>query len=185
MSAFTPIDYEDIFQLATVGMCVSRQRTLYSANEALAGIFGYSRADLAGQSLEMLYPTLAEFERIGGRIADALASGGAYTDERIMRRASGELFWCRVAGRALMASNPHAVGVWTFEDLSGRRPVAVGMTPREREVAALLLEGQTSKRIARRIDLSPRTVEMHRANLMRKFGVSTSGALLHKLASLN
>jgi PAS domain S-box-containing protein len=185
MSAFTPIDYEDIFQLASVGMCVSRQRTLYSANDAMAGIFGYTRGELAGQSLEILYPSPAEFERIGSRIAAALAGGGDYADERIMRRADGELFWCRVAGRALMASNPHAVGVWTFEDLSGRRPVAVGMTPREREVAALLLEGKTSKRIARQIDLSHRTVEMHRANLMRKFGVSTSGALLHKLASLN
>lgn len=185
MSAFTPIDYEDIFQLASVGMCVSRQRMLYSANDAMAEIFGYTRGELAGQSLEILYPSLAEFERLGARIAAALAEGGDYADERIMRRADGQLFWCRVAGRALMASNPHAVGVWTFEDLSCRRPVAVGMTPREREVAALLLEGKTSKRIARQIDLSPRTVEMHRANLMRKFGVSTSGALLHKLASLN
>lgn len=185
MSAFAAIDYEDIFQLASVGMCVSRQRVLYAANDALAGMFGFTRAALAGQSLEMLYPSSTEFEHIGDRIAARLAAGGNYTDERIMRRAGGELFWCRVSGKALMTSNPHAVGVWTFEDISGRRPVATGMTPREREVAALLLEGKTSKRIARQIDLSPRTVEMHRANLMRKFGVATSGELVHKLASMN
>ena len=156
--------------------------TLQKALQVNLDLRWYGTIAEIGAGLEEVIHALA---RWGARSADALAAGGAYTDERIMRRANGELFWCRVAGRALRASNPHAVGVWTFEDLSGRRPVAVGMTPREREVAALLLEGQTSKRIARRIDLSPRTVEMHRANLMRKFGVSTSGALLHKLASLN
>jgi hypothetical protein len=31
---------------------------------------------------------------------------------------------------------PHAAGVWTFEDLSATRRVAVELTPREREIAA-------------------------------------------------
>lgn len=184
MSAFATIDYEDIFHLVSVGMCVSRQRVVYVANDALAEMFGHSRAALAGQSLELLYPSISEFETIGSRIAICLARGGIYTDERIMRRANGELFWCHVTGRALTAQNPHAVGVWTFEDLSARRPLFVGMTPRERQVAALLLEGKTSKVIARDIELSPRTVEMHRANLMRKFGTSSSYELVTKLAGL-
>jgi DNA-binding CsgD family transcriptional regulator len=58
------------------------------------------------------------------------------------------------------------------------------LTPREREIAALLVEGKTSKVIARQIDLSPRTVEMHRAKLMRKFAASTSSELVHKLVGL-
>ena len=58
------------------------------------------------------------------------------------------------------------------------------LTPREREIAALLVEGKTSKLIARQIDLSPRTVEMHRAKLMRKFAASTSSELVHKLVGL-
>ena len=31
-----------------------------------------------------------------------------------MRRASGELFWCHVSGRALDMADPHAAGIWTF-----------------------------------------------------------------------
>ena len=46
------------------------------------------------------------------------------------------------------------------------------------------MEGKTSKLIARQIDLSPRTVEMHRAKLMRKFAASTSSELVHKLVGL-
>jgi DNA-binding CsgD family transcriptional regulator len=46
----------------------------------------------------------------------------------------------------------------------------------------LLVEGKTSKMIARDAGLSPRTVEMHRASLMRKFGAATAAELVHKLA---
>ncbi len=55
--------------------------------------------------------------------------------------------------------------------------------PREREIAALMVEGKTSKLIARQLALSPRTVEMHRAKLMLKFSASTSSELIHKLLS--
>jgi DNA-binding NarL/FixJ family response regulator len=51
--------------------------------------------------------------------------------------------------------------------VSEKRPVTAELPPREREIAALLVEGKTSKVIARETDLSPRTVEKHRAKLMR------------------
>ncbi|HEX8125258.1 MAG TPA: response regulator transcription factor [Allosphingosinicella sp.] len=52
------------------------------------------------------------------------------------------------------------------------------LTPREREVLAGLAEGLANKTIAYDLGLSPRTVEIHRANLMQKLGVhSLSEAL--------
>lgn len=42
------------------------------------------------------------------------------------------------------------------------------LSEREREVLALLAEGLSSKEMARRLDLSPRTVEAHRARLFEK-----------------
>jgi FixJ family two-component response regulator len=39
--------------------------------------------------------------------------------------------------------------------------------------------------IARQTDLSPRTVEMHRAKLMRKFSAATSSELVHKLVGVS
>ena len=97
----------------------------------------------------------------------------------------GDLFWCHVSGRALDPSRPHAAGIWAFEDLSSKRALKFELTPREREIAALLVEGKTSKVIAREIDLSPRTVEMHRAKLMRKFAAATSSELVHKLVGVS
>jgi DNA-binding NarL/FixJ family response regulator len=45
------------------------------------------------------------------------------------------------------------------------------LTAREREVLQLTAEGQSGTEIAERLFISPRTVESHRANLMRKLGL--------------
>jgi PAS domain S-box-containing protein len=180
-----PINFETIFLYAPVGMCISDNRVIKSCNDALATMFGYQRADLDGKSFLVLYPTLDEFLRTGDRIVPIMNAKGRYSDERIMRRANNELFWCHVSGRALDPREPLGAGVWTFEDVSEKRPVTAELTPREREIAALLVQGKTSKMIARDTALSPRTVEMHRAKLMRKFSASTSSELVHKLVGLS
>ena len=179
------IDYESIFVHAPVGMCISENRIIQSCNDALAAMFGYARSDLAGLSFLVLYPTRDEFLRTGDRIIPIMGAKGRYSDERIMRRANGELFWCHVSGHALLPKQALGAGIWTFEDVSEKRPVTAQLTPREREIAALLVEGKTSKMIARQIDLSPRTVEMHRAKLMRKFAAATSSELTHKLIGID
>lgn len=184
MTAASAIDYESIFLHAPVGMCISANRTIQASNDALAQMFGYARAAMNGMSFQQLYPTMDEFLRTGDRIIPIMNAKGRYSDERIMRRASGELFWCHVTGHAMRATEPLGPGIWTFEDVSEKRPVTAELTPREREIAALLVEGKTSKAIGRQIDLSPRTVEMHRAKLMRKFSAATSSELVHKLVGL-
>ena len=53
-----------------------------------------------------------------------------------------------------------------------------GLTPRERDVLRGLIGGRANKLIAFDMDLSVRTVEMHRGNIMRKLGIhSTAEAL--------
>ena len=175
------LDYRTAFDLAPVGMVLSRNRLMVDCNQQVLAMFGAEREQLIGQSFEVLYPTHDEFERTGERIAASLDKRGHYADERIMKRLSGELFWCHVSGRALDRKRPHAAGIWSFEDLSARRKVATELTAREREIAALLIEGLTSKRIGQRLAISPRTVDVYRARLMRKYGARTTPDLVHKL----
>jgi two-component system, NarL family, response regulator NreC len=46
------------------------------------------------------------------------------------------------------------------------------LTDREREVLQLILEGNTAAEIAKRLSISPRTAEAHRANLLHKLGIT-------------
>ena len=183
------LDYRSAFELAPVGLVLSRQRQMIDCNQELLAMFGARRDQIIGQSFEVLYPTADEFERTGLRIAAQLDSSGRYADERVMKRLSSKhngepgsaLFWCHVSGRALDPAQPHAAGIWVFEDLSSKRVLSVELTPREREVAALLIQGLTSKLVGRHLGISPRTVDVYRARLMRKTDAATTTELVHKL----
>ena len=58
------------------------------------------------------------------------------------------------------------------------------LTGREREVLDKILSGLTGKEIARELDVSPRTVEAHRKNLLHKLGIATVKALILRFTSL-
>ncbi len=180
-----PVDYRLAFDLAPVGLALSRQRTMVDCNQALCEMFGASREQLVGQSFQILYPSPDEFERMGARMAPLLGKNGTYADDRIMLRVDGrfkgETFWCHVTGRALHRTAPHEAGIWSFEDLSSRRAVRAELTPREREVAAFLMDGLTSKGIGKVLGISHRTVEIYRARLIRKYRASSSVDLVNKL----
>ncbi len=178
-----PIDYRLAFEMTPVGMVVSRNRDMIDCNDHLCAMFGASREVLVGQSFRILYPSAEEYERLGAHMEPILNAKGYYSDNRIMKRANGEMFWCHVSGRALDRAQPHAAGIWTLEDLSERRAVKSSLTGREREVAARLLEGLTSKEIGKILAISHRTVEIYRARLMRKYGASTAADLVHKLVA--
>jgi FixJ family two-component response regulator len=51
------------------------------------------------------------------------------------------------------------------------------LTLREREILRLALSGEGSKRIAKRLNISLRTVEVHRAHIVKKLGVRSIGEL--------
>jgi PAS domain S-box-containing protein len=179
------LDYRTAFDLAPIGLVLSRHRLMVDCNQHVLAMFGAAREQLVGRSFEMLYPTHDEFERTGARISASLDASGWYADERVMKRIdgpqAGELFWCHVSGRALDPAEPHAAGIWSFEDLSSRRQLSVDLTAREREIAALLIEGLTSKLIGKRLSISPRTVDVYRARLMKKHKAATTPELVQKL----
>jgi PAS domain S-box-containing protein len=181
----TDVDYQLAFQHAPVGLVLSRHRVIVDCNAQLCEMFGASREQLLGQSFQVLYPSADEYERTGARIAPILNARGHYADNRVMKRVDGrfkgETFWCHVTGRALNRDAPHEAGIWSFEDLGSRRPVKAELTPREREVAAQLMGGLTSKEIGRVLAISHRTVEIYRSRLMRKYGASTAADLVRKL----
>ncbi len=52
------------------------------------------------------------------------------------------------------------------------------LTPREREVLDLVVDGELTKNIARRLGISPKTVEVHRSHITSKMGVASTTHLV-------
>jgi PAS domain S-box-containing protein len=171
------------FDLAPVGLCVSRRRQIERCNNAFAGMFGYTPQELQGQSFLVLYPSVEEYESIGAQGQAQMLKTGTYSDERIMRHRSGRLFWCHASGRSLQPDQPYVCAVWMFEDISARR-VVVDLTTREREIARQIAAGHSTKLIARNLAVSPRTIDGHRARLMKKMGASSASEMVARLMGL-
>jgi DNA-binding NarL/FixJ family response regulator len=53
------------------------------------------------------------------------------------------------------------------------------LTPRQREILQLFAEGVSTKEIASRLDISPRTVEFHKYQLMDSLKLQSSAELIH------
>lgn len=135
-------DYRSAFELAPIGLVLSRQRLMIDCNQELLSMFAAQRDQLIGQSFQLLYPGADEFRRTGSRIEAELDAQGRYAGERVLK---------------------------------------LELTPREREIAALLMGGLTSKLIGKRLSISPRTVDVYRARLMRKTGAATTPELVKRL----
>lgn len=171
------------FLYAPVGLVVTENRVIKDCNLAFAEMFAYEREDLKNTLFAVLYPTNEEFVNIRDRGVQELRDTNTYWDERIMARQDGTLFWCRVRGHSFTPNEPLLRAVWSFADLSETRPYLT-LTRREREIVSMLANGLTSKEIAIKLDLSHRTIEVYRAKLLKKFGVSNTSGLFSALGGI-
>lgn len=113
-------------------------------------------------------PLVVIFGANGGRAAEIAAAGaiesafGALDRPRSARNiiSHGEL-------RRQLAG-PASSGIERTDEL----------TPRQREVMSLVVDGLSSKQIAQRLGIAHRTVEVHRANLMKKMHVNSTAELI-------
>jgi DNA-binding CsgD family transcriptional regulator len=71
---------------------------------------------------------------------------------------------CRLTGRPLAVEQ---VDVFNLASL----------TPREREIAELIVQGHSNKEIAHRLDISSKTLDIHRSHIKNKMGVTTVNAV--------
>ncbi|MGR3712884.1 MAG: LuxR C-terminal-related transcriptional regulator [Shimia sp.] len=171
------------YLFAPIGLVITENRVIRDCNHAFADMFGYAPDALKDQLFAILYPSNEEFANIRDRGVKQLQDTNRYWDERIMARQDGRLFWCRVRGHSFTPNEPLGRAVWSFADLSEQRPYK-DLTRREREIVSFLADGLTSKEIAIKLDISHRTVEIYRAKLLKKFGVTNTSSLLQSLGEL-
>lgn len=106
------------------------------------------------------------------------AYGDVPTAVRAVKAGAAEFLQKPIEGRELLAKVGEAVArSLDGEPLSPEAALAVArfetLTPRERDVMALVVTGLQNKEIARRLGISHRTVEIHRGRMMRKMQASS------------
>ena len=65
----------------------------------------------------------------------------------------------------------------------GRNIAGISITKREHDCIQLLMRGMSTKMIAKKLDLSPRTIEAYLENIKLKFNVHNKSALIDKIIS--
>lgn len=86
----------------------------------------------------------------------------------------------------LIETVQHAIEIHRRQRMEGARRGALrsrveGLTPREREVARLVVHGLSNKAIAGQLGLSPKTVEVHRGRVMTKMRAKSSAELVQMI----
>jgi DNA-binding NarL/FixJ family response regulator len=94
--------------------------------------------------------------------------------------ANGQHFLCKAVASQVLASYARA-----GTGAAPRDPLQT-VTSRERQVLTRIASGQSNKEVARALDLSVKTIEKHRANLMRKLSLHNAAditrfALMHHM----
>jgi two-component system response regulator FixJ len=127
--------------------------------------------------LDLLESHLAEIDRFAvvmitgaGRIDTAVRTIRAGALDFIEKPFAGEDLLARLDAldadlQATLAAKRTAIEARALVD---------ALSAREREVLVRLLGGASNKLIARALDISPRTVEMHRAHMLQRLGVATT-----------
>jgi two-component system response regulator FixJ len=67
--------------------------------------------------------------------------------------------------------------------MTGAHTESTELTPRELQVAELIAAGASNKEVGRRLGISPRTVELHRAHIMAKLGARNAADLVRIVLS--
>jgi len=175
------------FRVSPAPHLITGNRVMLDCNEQFLQLFGYSREELLGQLTLLLYPSQADYKTIGERSLSWLLNSrnGSYSDERFMQHRNGEVFWARANGYALSPDDPFQLMVWHFERLDRPVHATVNLTPREREVSMHIVNGLTCKEVAKKLSISHRTVEVHRARLMKKMQAKNSAELVSKIIYVN
>ena len=144
----------------------------------LNGIDALVRLRQGGDQTPVVFLTMHRDVSFARRALDAGASGFV-----LKHSASVELI---AAIRAALQGKTYLTPQLAGEVLEAMKegpeqagdPVA-SLTPRQREVLQLLAEGRSAKEIASNLDISTRTVEFHKYQMMETLDIHTNAELIH------
>jgi DNA-binding NarL/FixJ family response regulator len=158
---------------AGLGLCRALLAQASGEHLRAAGLFG--RAAGAYLAMPRPYDALLARQR---QAACLLLAGRTEAGKTLARQVAGQLTALGAHGDAQRVSNKLRVPLSDGRRPSTGRPgYGDQLSPRELDVARLLVSGGTNAEIAEQLFLSPKTVARHLESAMRKLGVGSRTAL--------
>jgi DNA-binding NarL/FixJ family response regulator len=143
----------------------------------LNGVEAVRQLRQEGSTAKIVFLTMHQDLTYVTRALEAGASGyvlkHSASDElvtAIQRALRGETFVSRQLRTASLDEK--------LDETRRQRKETISLTPRQREVLQLLAEGKSAKEIGALLDISPRTVEVHKYKMMDDLGLKTSAQLV-------
>ncbi len=113
-----------ILESATSGIAFVKDGIIVRANARLDELFGFGRGEQIGQPTRIWYPDDDSHAAGGGAVSEQIARGETHQREQQLMHKGGELFWCRLSGRAVDPLDLSQGTVWILEDVTQHKAAA-------------------------------------------------------------
>jgi two-component system, cell cycle sensor histidine kinase and response regulator CckA len=110
-----------ILDTVSAGICHLKNGRIQWVNHAFESIFGLASEELCGQDIARFYAYPEDHDRVSRDGRECLSAGVVYETEVLLRRKSGEFFWCHVAGRAVNPQQTDESSIWVLQDIASRK----------------------------------------------------------------
>ena len=110
-----------ILNSSSVGIIFVKNRKVLWANPAHCKLFGYEVAETHQMETAEHYADKESYIFVGEKGYSTIASGGTFSEDLMMKKKDGALFWCNLVGHAINPENMEEGSIWSFLDISERK----------------------------------------------------------------
>ncbi|MFZ2989665.1 ATP-binding protein, partial [Ideonella sp.] len=133
----TRLEYQTILENALIGVALTRSERFTMANPRFEAMLGWAPGSMLGQHGSVVWPSLADYQRIGREIGPKLAAGESIEIEQPIQRKDGSTFLCRLLAKAVNPTHPARAGtLWLAEDVTERRQFELALARARDEAEA-------------------------------------------------
>lgn len=116
--ADTLLKLHTVLDNAQIGVAHLRKNEFVWINKHMKQMFGYTANYLIGKPMGAIYATDADVPNsLTGEVCDLLNKGEVYENERLMKKSTGETFWCHQRGIAIDPNDPDKGSIWIILDI--------------------------------------------------------------------
>ncbi|AXE29655.1 histidine kinase [Chromobacterium phragmitis] len=112
-----------LLDASPLAMAYIVDRHLRQVNHAFLELFQQQGMDVIGHPTMHYFENPEQWERTGKALYSLLNDGKVVQTEVKLRTGKGQLFWCRLHGRAVNPSVPKLGTIWVYQDISAQRAV--------------------------------------------------------------